>query len=91
MDRQDLIGVVMRINIRLFAVLRERVGMGELWLDLPTGATVTDASEALANRFPKLRGSLTRTAFAVNRSYVDAGVVLSDGDELALIPPVSGG
>jgi molybdopterin converting factor subunit 1 len=81
----------MQINIRLFAILRECVGLGELWLDLPTGAPVTNAVEALADRFPAMRSALTRTAYAVNRSYVNTGTVLRDGDELALIPPVSGG
>jgi len=81
----------MRINVRLFAVLRERAGAGELYLDLPSGASVADAVEALAQRFPALRTSSAKTAYAVNRSYVDVATLLSDEDELALIPPVSGG
>jgi len=81
----------MRINVKLFAVLRERAGLAELFLELPAGATVADAAEALADRLPALRGYAARIAFAVNCTYVKAGTALSDGDELALIPPVSGG
>lgn len=81
----------MRINVKLFAVLRERAALSELCLDLPDRATVADAAEAVAARLPALRGLSVRTAYAVNRAYVKADAVLNDGDELALIPPVSGG
>lgn len=81
----------MQIRVKLFAILRERAGLAELCLDLPAGATVADAAEAIADRLPALRGLCARTAYAVNRGYVKAATVLSDGDELALIPPVSGG
>jgi len=81
----------MRIQVRLFAIIRERAGLAELFLDLPAGATVADAAQAIADRLPALQGLRARTAYAVNRSYVNAATALSDGDELALIPPVSGG
>jgi molybdopterin converting factor subunit 1 len=81
----------MRINVKLFAVLRERAGMSELSMDLPAGATVADAALVLAARVPSLEGFSARIAYAVNRNYVKSGTVLGDGDELALIPPVSGG
>jgi molybdopterin synthase catalytic subunit len=76
----------MRVRIRLFAMLRERAGTSELELELPDGARVRDALaavEPLAEGLPLV--------LAVNRAYADPDVVLAPGDELALIPPVSGG
>jgi molybdopterin synthase catalytic subunit len=81
----------MKIDVKLFAILRERAGTAGLTLELPSGATAAAAGAALAERFPALREHLGKVAYAVNRSYVPPGQVLSDGDELALIPPVSGG
>jgi len=80
----------MRVRVRLFAVLRERAGAGELALELPAGATVGDAVAALAGCHPAL-GALRGVAYAVNQSYAAADAALNDGDELALIPSVSGG
>ena len=76
------------VTVRLFAMLRERAGAPELTLELPDGARVSDAlaSEplaALADGIPLV--------MAVNREYADAEQLLDAGDELALIPPVSGG
>jgi MoaE-MoaD fusion protein len=76
------------VTVRLFAMLRERAGAPELTLELPDGARVQDAlaSErlaALAEGIPLV--------MAVNREYADGEHVLDAGDELALIPPVSGG
>ncbi len=76
----------MRVKIRLFAVLRERAGAGSLELDLPEGARVADALAAvdhLAAGVPLV--------MAVNREYANPDVELRAGDELALVPPVSGG
>jgi molybdopterin synthase catalytic subunit len=74
------------VTIRLFASLRERAGTGQLTLELPEGARVRDAVaqlEDVAGGMPLLH--------AVNREYAPDHQVLDDGDELALIPPVSGG
>jgi len=78
----------MEVTVRLFAMLRERAGADSLTLELPDGARVSDAlaSEALA---PLADG--LPLVMAVNREYADAEHVLDAGDELALIPPVSGG
>jgi molybdopterin synthase catalytic subunit len=81
----------MRVTVRLFAVLRERAGFAELRLDLPEGARVSAAVEQTGARLPLIRDLLPRTAFAVNRAYVKPDAKLTDGDEVALIPPVSGG
>ncbi len=76
----------MQVCVKLFAMLRERAGREEIELELPEGALVADA---LA-RVEDIAGGLT-LVMAVNREYADAGAALCPGDELALIPPVSGG
>ena len=81
----------MRVRVKLFAIVRERAGVGEVLLDLPANATVAAASAKLREQFPAVAPFLDRAAFAVNREYVDAAMALRDGDELAVIPPVSGG
>ena len=83
--------VHMMITVKLFAVLRDKAGVGELRLELGEGAKVGDAVEALLVRHPEVGAFTKRVAFAVNLSRVDAAAVLQDGDELALLPPVSGG
>ena len=76
----------MTIRVRLFAALRERARAGEVELELPDGARVGDALARLEH----LAGGLS-LVMAVNREYAAADTPLSPGDELALIPPVSGG
>jgi molybdopterin synthase catalytic subunit len=78
----------MRVRVRLFAMLRERAGASELELELPDGARVRDALAAPA--VAALAGGLP-LVMAVNREYAAPDAPLSPGDELALIPPVSGG
>ncbi len=82
----------MTVNVRLFAILRERAGRERMELELPEGATVADALRELA-RAPGLDDVLARlpVRMAVNRDYADDATILSPGDELALVPPVSGG
>jgi molybdopterin synthase catalytic subunit len=81
------------VEVRLFAMLRERAGAGTRELRLPCGATVADALDRLAEQDAPLGELLARmpVATAVNREYAAAARVLEAGDELAMIPPVSGG
>ena len=79
----------MRVNVRLFAVYRERVGRAHLELDLPEGATVHQAKTALEARYPGL--SLEGGMAAVNQVFASSDTPLREGDELAFLPPVSGG
>ena len=65
--------------------------MAEMMLEMPQGASVSSALTGIGKRTPAIRDLLARAAVAVNREYVKADHVLKDGDELALIPPVSGG
>ena len=77
--------------MRLFASYRERVGQAELALDLPEGATAGSLATEIARRFPDLTRDPGKLVVAVNQEYRDHGYGLSDEDEVALIPPVSGG
>jgi molybdopterin converting factor subunit 1 len=77
------------IRVLFFAYLRERCGVREVALELPEGATVGELWRRLVARFERLPAEPPR--FAVNRVYVDKAHPLHDNDELALIPPVSGG
>lgn len=80
------------VTVRLFAALRERAGSDSIEIELGEGATVADALERLAAE-PPLAGLLERlpVAMAVNRDYASPETELRAEDELALIPPVSGG
>jgi molybdopterin converting factor subunit 1 len=81
----------MKITVKLFAVLRDAVGSAEVLMDLPAGTTAAQAADTLAKIYPAVSKHLPRAAFAVNRAYVPGSTALQAGDELALIPPVSGG
>jgi molybdopterin synthase catalytic subunit len=76
----------MIVSVRLFAMLRQRAGRDRLEIELPEGARVEDALRAVDH----LAGGLP-LVMAVNREYASADQPLAPGDELALIPPVSGG
>jgi MoaE-MoaD fusion protein len=82
----------MIVCVRLYAVLRERAGSESIELELDDGATVADAMRALG-RCGELADLLARlpVQMAVNRDYATAATRLRADDELALIPPVSGG
>jgi molybdopterin synthase catalytic subunit len=83
--------VPMRVRVRLFAMQRELAGTREVSLDLGDGSTIEDAWTAIVGRFPVLAPGRTSLRFARNREYADAAAELAEGDELAFIPPVSGG
>ena len=76
----------MEVTVRLFAMLRERAGSGSVTLELPEGARVRDALDSLAGLAEGIP-----LVMAVNREYASEDDLLDAGDELALIPPVSGG
>jgi MoaE-MoaD fusion protein len=81
----------MTVRVRLFAILRERLGSDSVEVELPPGATVADALAELGRG--ELGELLERmpVRMAVNREYADPATPLSPDDELALVPPVSGG
>lgn len=78
-----------RVTVRCFAAVREALGADVLTVELPMGATVAELRAELVRRAAALAG--LPVAYAVNRAYADPATVLRDGDEAALIPPISGG
>ena len=81
----------MRVEVLYFAVLRDRVRLEREPLDLQAGAVVREARAAIAALHPEIATILSRVQIAVNRTVVGAEHALGEGDELALLPPVSGG
>ncbi|ACY17219.1 molybdenum cofactor biosynthesis protein [Haliangium ochraceum] len=81
----------MKIQVRYFAVFRERLGRDEEIIELPEGADVAAALAALGERHPSVAQLAGKYQTAVNQSMVPSDTALADGDELVLIPPVAGG
>ncbi len=81
----------MRVRVLSFGILRERLGLSEEFLDVAEGATAGDATSLLSRRHGDLSAGVASLRLAVNLEYVGPSHVLSDGDEVAVIPPVSGG
>lgn len=80
-----------KVRVRLFAIQRELAGTREVVLELADGATVEAAWAALVARYPVLAPGRPSMRFARNGEYADPETVLDDGDEVAMVPPVSGG
>ncbi|MCL5947106.1 MAG: molybdenum cofactor biosynthesis protein MoaE [Chloroflexi bacterium] len=81
----------MHVRVRLFASLRELTGCAEEELQLVDGSSVQDAWTACVTHWPALEHIKHSVAIARNRVFTQPDAILSDGDELALLPPVSGG
>jgi molybdopterin converting factor subunit 1 len=81
----------MRVTVRLFALYRERAGADALTIDVPPGGRVADLLSLLGERCPRLSPLVDHTRVAVNHEFVEPSHILHEGDEVALIPPVSGG
>ena len=81
----------MQLTVKLFGSLREEAGAKELALELPEGSRVVDLREELAGRMPLLEKLGERIAISVNLELAEPDAALSDGDEVALLPPVAGG
>jgi molybdopterin converting factor subunit 1 len=83
--------VSVHVHVRLFAMQRELAGTRQVDLELAPGATIEAAWDALVERFPGLAPGRSAVRFARNGDYAPADASLVDGDEVAMIPPVSGG
>jgi molybdopterin converting factor subunit 1 len=81
----------MKVKVKFFAILRERVGAGEIAKDIGEGSTVADLWAMLKKEYPNLAPVDTRLLYAVNQNYVKPDHALKNGDEVVFIPPVSGG
>jgi molybdopterin converting factor subunit 1 len=82
---------VTTVNVRLFAGLHDLVGKRDLVLELPDGATIGDLRDHLGEEYPIVQAFLPTLVCAVDEEYVPSEHVLRSGDNVALIPPVSGG
>jgi molybdopterin synthase catalytic subunit len=81
----------MKIKLRLFGQLRELAKLQETEIELKSKCTIDDLKWIAGEHFPALREHLKVVSFAVNSEYVSKEAVLSEGDEVALLPPISGG
>jgi molybdopterin synthase catalytic subunit len=81
----------MKAKVRLFARLSELAGTREAEVEVGDGLTAGEVYRALCGRYPALSGLNSSIRYAVNGEYAEPGRRVSEGDEVALIPPVSGG
>lgn len=81
----------MRVSVRLFASAREAAGQDTIDLDLPGAANVDSVLLRLGSECPRLAPHLPHVMVAVNTEYADRQTEVHEGDEIAIIPPVSGG
>ena len=81
----------MELNVRLFALYRERAGRNSIPVAVQDGATVADLTAEGRRQLPNLAPPEVKIVVAVNADYADPDIVLQPGDDVCLIPPVSGG
>ncbi len=81
----------MRVTIRLFARLRDLAGAGELVRDVPPESTIDGVWQVLATELPALKDYERTMSVALNADYSRMSATVHDGDEVAFLPPVSGG
>ena len=81
----------MPVTVRLFARLRDIVGASELKRDVPANASVKTVWSQLVAEFPPLEAYAASISVAVNADYARMDAQVADGDEVAFLPPVSGG
>jgi molybdopterin converting factor subunit 1 len=80
-----------RVRVLYFGIVRERIGRSEEAVELAAGSTVADLAALLSAHHGNLAAGVSTLRLAVNLEYVDSETVLHDADEVAVIPPVSGG
>jgi molybdopterin converting factor small subunit len=81
----------MRIRLLLFALYRDMTGVEQLDVDIDAGSSAASALTTLRGRDARFAVLPERPVVAVNREYAPLDTILTDGDELALLPPVAGG
>lgn len=81
----------MTATVHLFAAARDFAGTETVQLELGPQATVLELRTALSLKYPAMMELIARSAIALNHNYAEDATIISEGDELALIPPVSGG
>lgn len=81
----------MQLTVLYFGAVREALGISTEILTLKRNSVAEDVRSHLIVRLPQIAGLLKRSAIAVNQNYVQPEHTLADGDEVAILPPVSGG
>jgi len=80
-----------KIKVKLFAILRERVGESEITITVPTGTTVNYLNSEIIKKYPQLKSFNNKFVTSVNRKVTTGDTIIASKDEIALLPPVSGG
>ena len=80
-----------KIKVKLFAILRERVGESEITITVPTGITVNYLNSEILKKYPQLKSFNNKFVTSVNWKVTTGDTIISSKDEIALLPPVSGG
>lgn len=80
-----------QVTVKLFAIFQEVFATDEIHMNLEIGATASQIFDRLTSQQPTLEKWRSLTRYAVNLNFAEPHTVLNDGDEVALIPPVSGG
>jgi molybdopterin converting factor subunit 1 len=81
----------MTLRVLLFAAARQRVGAGTVELDIALPTTIEEVSKSLVLRYPELQGLVATSRWAIDQTFVDSDATIQGNEEIALIPPVSGG
>ena len=81
----------LRVSVRMFAAVRERLGRDEMVVELPVGATMADLRQSLCEDFPELASIWNHVGFAIENAYVSDTSPIESDIEVCVIPPVSGG
>lgn len=80
-----------KIKVKLFAILRERVGESEITITVPSGITVNHLNSEILKKYPQLKSFSNKFVTSVNCKVTTGDTVITSKDEVALLPPVSGG
>ena len=80
-----------KIKVKLFAILRERVGESEITITVPTGITLNYLNSEILKKYPQLKSFNNKFVTSVNWKVTTGDTIISAKDEIALLPPVSGG
>jgi molybdopterin converting factor subunit 1 len=80
-----------KIKVKLFAILRELVGEREITITVPTGITVSHLNDEILKKYPQLKSFNNKFVTSVNCKVTSGDTIISSKDEIAILPPVSGG
>ena len=81
----------MLVKVKCFAWAYEVTGTDEIEVEMKESAKVSDLREILSQKFPEFSGRMESIAVSINQEFVGEGAIISSSDEIALIPPISGG